>query len=194
MGWAWRDETGDVDSSAGDGAKFNNSSPPSSTDRCSTRKVVKSQCKTEEVEPGKFVRKCERTEDILRDCIGRPVEVIQSSKEFTEEDVTDQMVNRSFSSGSAEHRPFDFPGLRSDIDAIEQSLFGSMKGFFEAAEEIKNGFFGSLRDPPLFNREPSSSPSMRQGIPIEDHEPVFFSDPKEHDSGHVDLSGLARDV
>lgn len=75
MGWAWRDETGDLDSSAGDGAKFNYSSPPSSTDRCSTRKVVKSQCKTEEVEPGKFVRKCERTEEILRDCIGRYVHV-----------------------------------------------------------------------------------------------------------------------
>lgn len=120
--------------------------------------------------------------------------MIQSNKEFTEEDVTDQMINRSFSLGSSEHHPFDFPGLRSDIDAIEQSLFGSMKGFFEAAEEIKNGFFGSLRDPPLFNREPSSSPSMRRGIPIEDHEPVFFSDQKEPDSGHVDLSGLARDV
>lgn len=127
----------------------------------------------------------------------RPTEVIKSNKEITEEDVTDQMVNRSFSLGSSpsEHRPLDFPGLRSDIDAIEQSLFGSMKGFFEAAEEIKNGFFGSLRDPPLFNRDSSSSASMRRGIPIEeDHDPVFFYNPKEPDSGHVDLSGLARDV
>ncbi|XP_008442953.2 fra a 1-associated protein [Cucumis melo] len=194
MGWVWRDDTGDLDSSAVDGAKFDNSTYPSSSDRCSTRNVVRSHCKTEEVEPGKFVRKCERTEEILRDCIGRPTEVIQSNKEFTEEDVTDQMVNRSFPLGSSEHRPFDFPGLRSDIDAIEQSLFGSMKGFFEAAEEIKNGFFGSLRDPPLFNRDSSSPGSMRRGIPIEDHDPEFFSNPKEPDSGHVDLSGLARDV
>lgn len=120
--------------------------------------------------------------------------MIQSNKEFTEEDVTNQVVNGSFASGSSEHRPFDFPGLRSDIEAIEHSIFGSMKGFFEAAEEIKNGFFGFLRDQPLFNRESSSSPSMRRGIPIEDHEPGLLSKPNEPDSGHVDLSGLARDV
>ncbi|CAN6712899.1 unnamed protein product [Malus baccata var. baccata] len=29
------------------------------------------QCKTKEVEPGKFVRKCEKTEQLLRDCAGR---------------------------------------------------------------------------------------------------------------------------
>lgn len=119
--------------------------------------------------------------------------MIQSNKEFTEEDVTDQVVNRSFSSGPSVHQPFGFPGLRSDIEAIERNLFGSMKGFFEAAEEIKNGFFGVLRDPHQFIEE-SSSPSMRRGIPIEDHEQRFFSKPNEHDSGHVDLSGLARDV
>ncbi|XP_023539788.1 uncharacterized protein LOC111800367 [Cucurbita pepo subsp. pepo] len=180
MGGVWRGASGELDSPAGDGVTSNNPSTWSSGDRCSTRKVVKSQCKTEEVEPGKFVRKCERTEEILRDCIGRPVEVIQSNREFTEEDVTNEVVNnRSFSSGSSEYQPFNFPGLRSDIEAIEHSLFGSMKGFFDAAEEIRNGFFGSFRDPPLFNREPSSSPSMRQNEP---------------DSGHVDLSGLARDV
>lgn len=74
MGWVWRDDAGELDSPAGD----NNSSPWSSGDRCSTRKVVKSQCKTEEVEPGKFVRKCERTEEILRDCIGRYLHVLFS--------------------------------------------------------------------------------------------------------------------
>ncbi|TYK25344.1 uncharacterized protein E5676_scaffold352G004830 [Cucumis melo var. makuwa] len=73
MGWVWIDDTGDLDSSAVDGAKFDNSTYPSSSDRCSTRNVVRSHCKTEEVEPGKFVRKCERTEEILRDCIGRTV-------------------------------------------------------------------------------------------------------------------------
>lgn len=105
------------------------------------------------------------------------------------------MVNRSFSPGSSEHQPFDFPGLRSDIEAIEHNLLGGMKGFLEAAEEIKNGFFGSLSDAPLFNRESSSSsPSMRRGTPIEDHDPKFFSKPIDPNSGHVDLSGLARDV
>lgn len=73
MGGVWRGASGELDSPAGDGVTSNNPSTWSSGDRCSTRKVVKSQCKTEEVEPGKFVRKCERTEEILRDCIGRYV-------------------------------------------------------------------------------------------------------------------------
>ncbi|OWM84018.1 hypothetical protein CDL15_Pgr004449 [Punica granatum] len=42
-----------------------------SDDRCSTHEVVKSQCKTEEVEPGKFIRKCERTDEIFRSYIGK---------------------------------------------------------------------------------------------------------------------------
>ena len=77
MGWVWRDDTDDSDSfaAAADADKFNNSTSPSSSDWCSTRNVVRSHCKTEEVEPGKFVRKCERTEEILRDCIGRYVRV-----------------------------------------------------------------------------------------------------------------------
>lgn len=65
MGWVWREDEPD---------EFNNSENPNSSsigDRCSTRKVVRSQCKTEEVEPGKFIRKCEKTEEVLRDCIGR---------------------------------------------------------------------------------------------------------------------------
>jgi len=51
MGWVWRDDKEDeFDSLAGS---------VSSGDQCSVRKVVKSQCRTEEVEPGKFIRKCE---------------------------------------------------------------------------------------------------------------------------------------
>jgi hypothetical protein len=67
MGWVWRDDGEDVlDSSAGG---------VSSGERCSTRKVVKSQCRTEEVEPGKFIRKCEKTEQVLRDCVGKYVSI-----------------------------------------------------------------------------------------------------------------------
>ncbi|RXH68872.1 hypothetical protein DVH24_031205 [Malus domestica] len=43
------------------------------------RKVVKTQCKTEEVEPGKFVRKCEKTEQLLRDCTGRLLLVVAAA-------------------------------------------------------------------------------------------------------------------
>lgn len=65
MGWVWRyDEEDEIDSSAGG---------VSSGKRCSTRKVVKSQCRTEEVERGKFIRKCEKTEQVLRECVGKYV-------------------------------------------------------------------------------------------------------------------------
>ncbi|XP_021886901.1 uncharacterized protein LOC110806379 [Carica papaya] len=120
MGWVWRDEPEDAeDSLAGDALDR------SSGDRCSTRKIVRSQCKTEEVEPGRFVRKCEKTEEILRDCIGKPVEVLQSNREYTEDDVTDMVVNGSSPFGRSRDRPFDFPGLRNDIEAIERHFSGA---------------------------------------------------------------------
>lgn len=70
MGWVWRDDDDDQQISSRDISEFGRSDPHSQ-DRCSTRRVVKSQCRTEEVDPGKFVRKCEKTEEILRDCIGK---------------------------------------------------------------------------------------------------------------------------
>lgn len=73
MGWVWRDDGDDADSPiTGEAARYGSSGGSAGPgDRCSTRKVVKSRCRTEEVEPRKFVRKCERTEEILRDCVGR---------------------------------------------------------------------------------------------------------------------------
>lgn len=223
MGWVWRNKPGDDDDDSecwpdGEFRELGNPNPRSDGDRCSTRKVVKSQCKTEEVEPGRFIRKCERTEEILRDCVGRPVEVVQSNKEYTEDDVTDQVLKGSFPAGSSERGPLYFPGLRSDIDsiersfnfpglsgdmdAIERSFFGGLSRFFEAAEEMKNDFFKGLGEPRIFDGDSSSSSSSSsrsRGVPIE-------SDPQQEayckrnkpdsksDSGLVDLSGLARDV
>ena len=78
MGWVWKDEADEVeeeeeeDSRSHDtGTEFPQNSSGSSGNRCSTRKIIKSVCRTEEVEAGKFVRKCEKTEQILKDCIGR---------------------------------------------------------------------------------------------------------------------------
>ncbi|KAL0344872.1 UNVERIFIED_CONTAM: Fra a 1-associated protein [Sesamum radiatum] len=196
MGWVWKDDDSDyVSSSAGDVGEFRGSNNPKvddKGDRCATRKVVKSQCRTEEVEPGKFIRKCEKTEQIFKDCVGRPSEMIQSNKEYTEEDVTDQMVNGSFPLESAERDPFYFPGLRSDIEAIERGFLGGINRFFEAAEEMKNEFFSSLGVPQIFDRD-SSSPHNKQGIHIEDVPPREAL-PKYNSDGEVDLSGLARDV
>lgn len=77
MGWVWKDDddgSNYISSSAGDVGEFRESSNPSGDGdggRCATRKVVTSQCRTEEVEPGKFIRKCEKTEQVFKDCVGR---------------------------------------------------------------------------------------------------------------------------
>ncbi|KAJ4971150.1 hypothetical protein NE237_004249 [Protea cynaroides] len=192
MGWEWRDEADDNSSSLGPaGVGDTETSSFRSGDRCSTRRTVKSQCKTEEVEPGKFVRKCEKTEEILKDCIGRPVEVVKSTTEYTEDDVTNEMAKRSFPFESSGTEAFNFPGLRSDIEALERNLFGGLNGFFEAAEEMKKGFFEVFGTPYSNDRE--SSPSLRRGIPIEG--PLEASPRRgNEDSPYADFAGQIRDV
>ncbi|GER44818.1 Mal d 1-associated protein [Striga asiatica] len=173
MGWLWKnDGTDNVSSSSGDHGG----------DHRATRKVVSSQCRTEEVEPGKFIRKCEKTEQIFKDCIGRPSEMVQSTKEYTEEDVTEQMTKGPFPSESY------FPGLRRDIEGIEQDLFGGMSRFFEAAEDLKNEFFSSIGVP----KRPSSG---ERGIHVEGspQQEALPSNDSGVD-GDVDLSSLAKDV
>jgi hypothetical protein len=76
MGWRWHDDgegeddggrgigLGGVPDLAGRGGGEEGA-------RVGTRRVVQSRCHTEEVEPGRFVRKCEKTEQLLRDCVGR---------------------------------------------------------------------------------------------------------------------------
>ncbi|XP_059668627.1 fra a 1-associated protein-like [Cornus florida] len=193
MGWVWKDDDESGDSPNGDIEASSN--PSSYKDRCSTRKILKSHCKTEEVEPGKFLRKCEKTEQILKDCFGRPSEVVQSNKEYTEEDVTDQVLKGSLPLESSDLGPFDFPGLRTDIEAMERRFFGGLDRFFEAAEDVKNGFFSKFGAPHQNDRNSSSSSSSRRSIPVEDHPPKEtspkLSNPKP---GHVDLSELARDL
>ncbi|PIN07468.1 hypothetical protein CDL12_19966 [Handroanthus impetiginosus] len=191
MGWLGKNHNSDyVSFSSGDVGEFHGSSGNDNSGRCATRKVVRSQCRTEEVEPGKFIRKCEKTEETFKDCVGRPSEMVQSNKEYTEEDVTDQMVKGSFPFES-EHIPSYFPGLRSDIEAIERNFFGSINRLFEAAEEMKNEFFSSVGVPQIFDKDSSSS--RKHGIPIE-RVPPQESIPGRSSDGDVDLSGLARDV
>ncbi|KAH1195472.1 hypothetical protein GmHk_19G055985 [Glycine max] len=113
MGWVWRDDISD-----------------------GLRRDVSSElCRTEEVESGKFVRKCEKTEEILRNCIGKPAEVLQSNKEYTEEDITDEVLKgRSVPFSSSDGGVFDFPGLRNDIEVMERNLLGGLSRFFDTAE------------------------------------------------------------
>ncbi|KAK4345837.1 hypothetical protein RND71_036013 [Anisodus tanguticus] len=200
MGWVWKNDDVSKDPGADDDfSLFKDFENPRSSSgsggdggkRCSTRKIVSTQCRTEETEPGKFIRKCEKTEQTFKDCIGRPSEMVQSNKEYTEEDVTDQMTKGSHSIESSV--PFDFPGLRSDIENIERNFFSNLDRFFEAAEEMKNGFFGAFSIPHVFDDDMSRSPE-RRGIPIESHPPKEGSPKPNKADGEVDLSGLARDV
>lgn len=116
---------------------------------------------------------------------------MESNKEYTEDDVTDQVVKGSFSMGS-EQGILDFPGLRSDIDAIEQNFFHGLGRFFEAADEIKNDFFNAFGMPHVFDGE---STSRKRGVPFENQpQREAFPKPNDPDSGHIDLSELSRDV
>ncbi|KAJ8484440.1 hypothetical protein OPV22_016925 [Ensete ventricosum] len=89
-------------------------------EKCSTRRVVRSSCRTEEVEPGRFVRKCEKTVQSLRDCVGRPMEVVESTTELREDDVTDEVTRGSLPLDSPSLELFNLPDLRRDIEDIQQ--------------------------------------------------------------------------
>ncbi|XP_075512411.1 fra a 1-associated protein-like [Primulina tabacum] len=125
-----------------------------------------------------------------------PSEVVESIEEYVEEDVADKMAKGSFSLDSADPRPPSgsyFPGLRGDIEAIERSFFGGFGRFFEAAEEMKNGFFNSVGFPPIYDGDSSSSSCKKHGIHIERH-PRTIAQPKKTSDEEIDLSGLANEV
>ncbi|RWR85449.1 Mal d 1-associated protein [Cinnamomum micranthum f. kanehirae] len=159
MGWNWR---GDSSSSSsvlplgfGETSDLGNPNPRQEGDRRPTSRIVKSKCKTEEIEPGKFVRKCERTEQLLRESVGRPVEVVESNTEYTEHDVTDEMVRGSLPSSGIGPGPFDFPGLRGDVETLERYMSGGLSQFLDSAFEEMNGFFQAFRKLSEHDRERS---------------------------------------
>lgn len=142
---------GDGDSEGGD-LMDETKNNYASGDRCSVRRVVSRKCRTEEVEPGTFVQKCEKTEQLLRDCVGRPTELVESKTEYTENDVSrDSALISNPLDGRrelAELEPYIPPVLRGDFDNFQQSLFGGLDSFIHAAEEMANDFFQSFRSEP----------------------------------------------
>nr|XP_010938931.1 uncharacterized protein LOC105057911 [Elaeis guineensis] len=194
MGWKWVDDESSDSLASGRGfgelGELVNPNARSGEDRCLTRRVVKSSCRTEEVEPGRFVKKCEMTEQTLRDCIGRPIEVVESKTEHTEEDVTDEVTRGVAPFDSAIIEPFTFPGLRGDIEAMERGLFGGLNRFLESAEEMTNEFFRSFGIPSWQGRE--SNFGRWKPADKQQHE----RDPSEqiNESPYSEYAGEIRDV
>ena len=61
--------------------------------------------------------------------LSRPAEVLQSNKEYTEEDITDEVLKgRSvpFSSSDGASGVVDFPGLQNDIEVMERNLLSGL--------------------------------------------------------------------
>ncbi|KAJ6846917.1 uncharacterized protein M6B38_283920 [Iris pallida] len=194
MGWKWEDD----EPSKGLGDLLNPN--PNSTGRrreegsmeeenCSTRRIVKSSCRTEEVELGKFIRKCQKTEQTLRNCFGRPPEVVESKTEHTEEDVTDEVTSGSLPLDLPGGGLFSFPGLRNDMEDIERGLFGSLGHLLETAEEMANEFFQSFNISSPRNRESSRFSRLPT---FEQHEEE--SSKKMEESTYSGLPGEVRDV
>lgn len=121
--------------------------------------------------------------------------MVQSNKEYTEEDVTNQM-NKGFALPALEsshQTPFDFPGLRSDIEAMERNFFSGLDRFFEAAEDTMNGFFGSFGIPRVYEGDNSSSTRTRR-IPVERNPLKEPSTEVSTSDAGMEFSGLAKDV
>lgn len=172
MGWRWHDDDGDGEGDGGRGlggvpdlAGRGGGGGGGEGAYVGTRRVVQSRCRTEEVEPGRFVRKCEKTEQLLRDCVGRPSELVESKTENTEEDVTDEMTGASRSLGFPTKEPFAFPGLRSDIEAIEKDFTGSFSSFLDEAERMTNDFIKSFGFPSTHDGDSGALPRR----PVERH-------------------------
>ncbi|KAK6944141.1 hypothetical protein RJ641_025243 [Dillenia turbinata] len=101
-----------------------------SADWCSTRRVVRSHCNTEEVEPGNFVRRCEKTEQLFKESAGSLhgnnldskgkglLKWCNLTRSTLEEDVTDEVVKGYSSLGSSDAGPFSFPGLHSSTATL----------------------------------------------------------------------------
>ena len=83
---------------------------------------------------------------------------MESKTEKTEEDVTDEMTRVSRSLGFPTKEPFAFPGLRSDIEAIEKDFTGRLSSFLDEAERMTNNFLKSFAFPSTDDGESRALP------------------------------------
>lgn len=89
-------------------------------DPCTYSTIRKYKCFLEGNDSsGNAVQKCERTEQLLRRCPGRPVEVVKSETEYTEGDAATGSTN-FWIEGS--DRSLPLPGLHSDVEQDPRSI------------------------------------------------------------------------
>ncbi|KAJ3698807.1 hypothetical protein LUZ61_002512 [Rhynchospora tenuis] len=115
---------------------------------CVTRQVIRQRCAPEEVEPGKHVYRCEKTVQTLRDCMGRPTEVIDSKTEITEHELdgwnrglnfsVEQRQSQSSSSSSSWDRDImsGFDDVIEELERMTEGIMGKIDRITEGAERI----------------------------------------------------------
>lgn len=119
----------------------------------------------------------------------RPAEVVESETEHSEEDVTDEVKRGSFSLESPTIVPFPFPGLQSDIEALERGFFGGLSNFLEEAERMTSEFFKSFGVPSSGERETSPFGQRRQ---LEKENPTNPTEPES--SPYSEFASKVREV
>lgn len=118
---------------------------------CSFRTVVSTQCSVEPDEKGVPQRRCERIVRRLRECPGRPVEVIERVEESsTEANYTDgakdlhKLPPRHYP--HSEEHPRD-PILQSDVGQL-------FEDFFKVAAEVEQNYFTEVPSAGVLQPEP----------------------------------------
>lgn len=109
--------------------------------------------------------------------------MLKSNTEYTEEDVTSETINKA---PPHLEGPFGFPGLHSDIEALERNMFGGLSRMMDAVEDMTKEFFGELGRPSIFEQEPSAD-SRR--VPEED-----VPTKPSNESDYSEFAGKVADV
>ncbi|KAJ7532387.1 hypothetical protein O6H91_13G001700 [Diphasiastrum complanatum] len=169
-------------------------------DGCSYTKIRRSKCATEQnPQTGKLVKKCEKTEELLRRCAGRPLEIIESKTEFTEEDVSSDVIigqddvhvfeetplgwNRFFND-----QDFNSPGLLRLFEnphEFSDRLLDGLEDFLHTAEETTCELLGQFG---FFNAEGRKDSEIFRGFI--DRFPDIFSKGGHLESDKADDSSL----
>ncbi|KAH7414813.1 hypothetical protein KP509_14G012500 [Ceratopteris richardii] len=124
---------------------------PQPEDGCSYTKVVKSRCFLDRNSEGKPVKRCEKTEQLLRNCIGKQQEIIESKSLCTEEEVPNGWTMDSSSEEGILPLPHELsPHSQSPwnpfqgADPFSRGLSDGFESFMQSMEEMMNDAMNQL--------------------------------------------------